>query len=503
MNDGKKIKYNLIVGIASQVIALVLGIVIPKLILTNYGSEINGLLSSITNIYSYIAIVEAGVAAATCQALYKPIVEKKRNDINAILSATNKYYHKTGLIYLGLILLFSLLFPAFITTNIPYFTVLLLILFNGLGNVVNYFFHGKYLILLKADGKNFVRTGFETVANVFKQVSKIILISLGFNVIFVQLVAMLVSFVQMIYITLYIKKHYSWLDLSVKPNNASISQSKNVLIHEINYLITANIDTVVLTFFTNLKIVSVYSMYNLLFGMINRILLSVRDALEFKIAHIFHKNREEFLKLFRTFEALYISFTFAVFSVAYYFVIPFLKLYTKGVTDIDYINRNLPLLFVMVNLFSTIRYPLEAMIHISGHFKKTQNSAILESAINLVSTLVLVNIWGIEGALIGTIISSIYRALYLNIYVNKKIIVTGIKDTSFCWIINFVLFALTCVISKYVVINLNSYKDIFIYCVPYAICVCVLHFAVISLCVPKVFKHILFILRKLINKKIS
>ena len=75
MNDRKKIKYNLIVGISSQIIALILGIIVPKLILVNYGSEINGLLSSVTNIYAYIAIVEAGVAAASCQALYKPIVQ--------------------------------------------------------------------------------------------------------------------------------------------------------------------------------------------------------------------------------------------------------------------------------------------------------------------------------------------------------------------------------------------------------------------------------------------
>ena len=147
MRDIKKIKYNLIVGIASQIIILLLGIIVPKLVLTNYGSEINGLLSSVTNIYAYIAIVEAGIAASACQALYKPIVNNEQKDINAILSATNKYYHKTGIIYLLLIFLFSLSFPLFIKTDISYLTVLLVILFNGFGNVVNYFFHGKYCFL--------------------------------------------------------------------------------------------------------------------------------------------------------------------------------------------------------------------------------------------------------------------------------------------------------------------------------------------------------------------
>ena len=57
MNDGKKIKYNLIMGVAGQFLVLALGIVLPRLVITGYGSEVNGLLSSVTNIYAYIALL--------------------------------------------------------------------------------------------------------------------------------------------------------------------------------------------------------------------------------------------------------------------------------------------------------------------------------------------------------------------------------------------------------------------------------------------------------------
>jgi hypothetical protein len=142
--------------------------------MTSYGSEVNGLISSVTNIYACIAIVEAGVTAASCQALYKPFSEHKRNDINAILAATHKYFHKTGLIYLGAIIAFSTIYPILIHSEIPYYVVVAVILFSGIGNVINYFFHGKYLILLKADGKNYVRTVVETFTNATKHISKIV-----------------------------------------------------------------------------------------------------------------------------------------------------------------------------------------------------------------------------------------------------------------------------------------------------------------------------------------
>lgn len=481
MTSGQKIKKNLLIGTIGQLIALVFGILLPKLVIVSYGSEVNGLLSSVTNIYAYVALVEAGVAAASCQALYKPITENNRESMNAILAATNQYYHRTGYIYLALIVAFSVVYPLLIHTDIPLFIVVLVILFNGLGNVINYFFHGKYLILLKADGKNYVRTGLELVTNTLKQAIKIVFIKLGYSVIFVQFAAMLVSFLQMAYITYYIKKHYPWIDFNVLPDKQSISQSKNVVVHEINYMITSNVDTVLLTAFETLKTVSVYSLYNLLFSTINRLLRVVRDSLEFKIAHLFHEDREKFQIAFSVFEVYYITLAFAVFSVANYFVLPFVSLYTRDVSDAVYVIPILPVLFVLINLLSAGRYPSEAMIHIAGHFKQTQNSAAIETIINVVISIILVQFVGIAGVLLGTIISSLYRTVYLIDYVNKNIVGRRSKDTWLCWSINLFLFLITLVVNRMIVVDLDSYVSIFMFCIPYGFCTIILYVGVVSL----------------------
>lgn len=496
MTSGKKIKKNLIIGMLGQLVTLVLGVLLPKMVITSYGSEVNGLLSSVTNIYAYIAIVEAGVAAASCQALYKPISENNQERINSILSATNKYYQRTGYIYLGLILAFSTIYPLFIRSEIPFFTVLLVILFNGLGNVINYFFHGKYLILLKADGKQYVRTGLELVTNTAKNLLKIFFISLGYNVLFVQFAAMLVSFAQMVYITYYIKKHYAWIDLRAVPDKESISQSKNVFIHEINYLLTSNVDTVLLTIFETLKTVSVYSLYNLLFSTVNRLLRVVRESVEFKIAHLYNKDNAKFNKVFDVFCVYYITLAFAVFTVVYYFILPFISLYTKDVADAEYVISELPLLFVIVNFLSAGRYPFEAMVHIAGHFKKTQKSAIIETVINLVVSIALVQSMGIVGVLIGTVTSSLYRTLYLIQYVNEKIVHRKNWNTYLCWCSNCLVFALIVHISAHMGINLNSYVSVFVFCIPYLFVVCALYFTIVSLCFPRTFRNAVEILKK-------
>jgi hypothetical protein len=58
MRDDRKIKYNLVIGILGQLIMMILGIIVPKVVMTSYGSEVNGLISSVTNIYACIAIVD-------------------------------------------------------------------------------------------------------------------------------------------------------------------------------------------------------------------------------------------------------------------------------------------------------------------------------------------------------------------------------------------------------------------------------------------------------------
>ncbi len=501
MKDGNKIKKNLLIGIGCQLVAMLLGILVPKLVLDNYGSEINGLLSSVTNIYACIALVEAGVAAASCQALYKALAKNTKDDANAVLSATNIYYRRTGFIYSGLIVAFSVIYPLFIKSDIPFWTIFLIILFNGLGNVINFFFHGKYLFLLKADGKNYVRSGITMFVNVLKQVSKIVLISLGFNVVLVQFVAMLASFAQMIYITWYIKKNYSWIDLTVKPDYGAISQSKNVFVHEVNFLITTNVDTVLLTLFSTLKHVSVYSLYNLLYSMVLKVIVSVQEALEFKVAYAFHTDRETFLKIFKAYEVYYITFAFTLYTVVTYFALPFMAVYTKGVDDIDYLLSNLPLMFALVNLLTIGKYPSLSMVHIANHFKQTQNSAIIEAVINIVVSIVLIQFFGIYGALLGTAASSFYRTNYLVLYVNKKIINRSSFSTYKCLTVNFAVFALIMYLNKYLVFDMASYGKLVLYAIPYTLFVFAVYFIVVSISEPKTFTFVLETLKRMIRSR--
>lgn len=90
----KKGIYNLLCGVGTQIIILAMGIIVPRLILLGYGSEVNGLLNTVTQIYGYVALLEAGVGITTIQALYKPIAVKDTQAISELYVAAEKYYHR-------------------------------------------------------------------------------------------------------------------------------------------------------------------------------------------------------------------------------------------------------------------------------------------------------------------------------------------------------------------------------------------------------------------------
>ena len=103
--------YNIIFGILGQALTVVFAIIVPKVIIEYYGSEVNGLLSSISQILVYLGLFEAGVGTASLQALYQPIAEGGKKDINSILSATNKYYKRTSKLYFAALVVFSVIYP--------------------------------------------------------------------------------------------------------------------------------------------------------------------------------------------------------------------------------------------------------------------------------------------------------------------------------------------------------------------------------------------------------
>lgn len=500
----KKGVYNILVNILSQVITLGLGIVIPRLVLVNLGSEANGLMNTINQILAYVALLEAGVGAATLQALYSPVSKNDKDCVNGVLAATNYFYKRTGTLYFFVILGLTVLFPVTLKTELPRQDVMWVVFLSGMPGVVNYYFQGKFRLLLQAEGKGYILTALSTVIHFLTSVSKIILLLNGFDIVALQVMYLVFSFAQMLFIMIYMKRHYTWLDMKAEPDFGAISQSKNAMIHQISTFVFSNTDMLILTYFCGLSTVSVYSMYTLFFGIIATMISNFSGA-NFILGQTFYTDRKRYIKLHDMYELYNMALTFCLYCITNLFILPFMKLYTDGIQDISYLDKYLPYLFIATYLLSNGRLSSTVVINFAGHFRQTQWGSLLESAINLGVSLVGVYYFGIYGVLFGTIVALLYRTNDLIYYASKHILMRSPWITYRRWLLNLGLFCGVTAAGKRLLslVSLDSYIAIFGWAAAACVVIIPLFFCAASMAEPQVFATAMEVLKSVLpgNKR--
>jgi len=466
----KKGLKNVVYGLLGQGVILLLGILIPRLVLKNYSDETNGLLNAINQIFVYLALIEAGIGQATVQALYRPIVEKENSKISAIMSATQRYYRKLIWIYGGAVLLFASVYPLLIKIEdssaiaffgSTYWAVFLLILFQGFSGVVSFYFVAAYKQLFIADGQNYIISNLTTITQILVAVAKILLISFSANIVTLQVSYLIInSMVAFLYACLF-KKKYAQIDFKAEPDNAALEQKNSFVVHEVSSAIFSSTDVILLSIFCDLKIASIYAIYNLVFSAVNQLIYQVHNGCFYILGQSYNKDKNKYPYVHDLYDTLYIAMVFAVISVTYLLINPFVALYTSGVSNIDYVDSFLPILFALIQLLSCCRITASNLVKISGHAKNTVGRSILESALHIIASVILVQFLGIYGVLLGTILALLYRTNDFIIYSNRRILKRSPIRQYFVLVVFFVVFGGVVIVSNHMRLDFNNYLQFF------------------------------------------
>ena len=477
-----KVKYNLVFNFLSQIIILFLGILLPRLVLVSYGSETNGLLNTISQIFVYIGLLEAGIGNASVNALYKPIVDRDIHTISEIYCATKKYYRKVTIIYFSCVVLFAAIYPFCITTSLNHISVILLILFEGMGGVFSFWLVAALKQVLIADGRNYIIANITMLVRVSTSIAKIIIISLGYDVLRVQASWFVINCIQVIGYVYYFKRKYAWIEKIENPSMEYLAQKNAFLVHEISGVIFSSTDTFVISTFCGLIDASIYSIYNLVFSSLNSLIGAVNNGMHFILGQTYAKNLEKYIKVHDAYDSIYMAVVFSLMSVAYILIYPFVSLYTSGIEDANYIVKGLPFLFALIQMLSCSRAVASRLINVAGYARATQNRSILEATLNLGVSLILVNIIGIYGVLIGTIVALLYRTNDIIIYANVKILKRGPWVTYKKMLTNLIIFALLILIEQrlrdLLLDKCSSYFNLTLIAIPVTLVVCGIYIGV-------------------------
>ena len=144
---------NIILSLILQICAVVSGFIIPKLILSYFGSNVNGLVSSLAQFLNYISLLEGGVTGVITANLYKPLINNDEEKISSIIKTTSMFYKKIGLIFILYSILLAFIYPVIFNTNFTFIYIFTLTLIMSINLLIQYMFSLTYRTLLNADKK--------------------------------------------------------------------------------------------------------------------------------------------------------------------------------------------------------------------------------------------------------------------------------------------------------------------------------------------------------------
>lgn len=420
--ERKLIIKNIFFSLVLQFVTILSGFVVPKVILTYFGSSVNGLISSINQFLNYIQLLEGGLSSVIMAALYKPLAERNDKKISAVINATQHFFQKIALIFVVYTTIVAVVYPLFIDTGFSYGYSAALVIVLGSHLFVQYFFSLTYKLLLNADRKVYIVSGTQIVIVLLNMIAVLFFARVFRDVLILKIASAIIFFIQPIVYGGYVKRHYN-LDKKEKPDNRALSQRWAGFGINLAYFVHTNTDVIILTLFSSLENVSVYAVYLMVVNAMKNVVMAISQAIIPSFGKVIvSSDRKTANEKFELYEFGIYFITTIIFTCGLFLITPFVHVYTLNINDANYQQYAFGVVLTLAEMTYCYRDPYVSAAYAAGHFKQVTKYAIIEVIINLALSLTLVHHFGITGVAIGTLISMIYRGAVHIDYLKKNIL---------------------------------------------------------------------------------
>lgn len=444
-----KLSINIVSTFLLQFVTIVSGFIIPKSILAAFGSEVNGLISSLTQFLNYINLIEGGVSSVIMSSLYTPLFEKNQKKIDGIVTATLHFFRKLSLIFVIYTFVLAVVYPMTINSSFSWKYVSSLTLILSISLLIQYCFSLTWKLLLQADQKVYIVSFIQILVIILNTILTIIGIKLFSNIHLVKLISAIAFLIQPLLINYFVKKYYK-INLEEAPDKDALKNRWDGFGINIAAFLNGNTDVMVLTVLSTLKNVSIYSIYSLVVTGIKSLITSISSGLIPSLGNYYAEGDKEKLNdFFNFYELLIYYFTFSVYSCAIILIVPFVLVYTSGIHDANYNQPIFSFLLILSIGIFCLREPYVNMAYVAGKFREVSKFAYIEALINIFISILAVSKFGLNGVAFGTLCSMSFRTIFQVIYLKNNILYRNIGKTLKKIIIYFIFSALGVFICMY------------------------------------------------------
>ncbi len=415
--------YNTTVGLVSRLMSIIMGYIV-RIVFTRMLSEnyvgVNGLFTDILNVLS---LSEMGIETAISFALYKPIAENDIEKQKSIMNIYKWFYRFVAAFVLGAGLLVIPFMDVLIKNkpdidNLTYIYILYLI-----NSAASYLLIYKKT-LLDAHQLKYIGVVAKTGSWIIQDIFQIAVLILTKNFILYLYIYIAATVLSNIYISRKTDKLYPYVkEKDIKPldresRNSIIKNVKAMMMHQVGNVIVNNTDNLLISAFVGIVSVGKYSNYYLLIGSIRQVMSDAVDGITASVGNLgVTEDASRVRKIFNA-AALFNHWAFGFAAVCLFELLnPFVEL-SFGEKYLFEMN----VVFILcVNFYIYGITKTSKIFHNSlGLFWYDRYKAIIEAAINLVVSLLMVRSLGVFGIFLGTFVSTFMTTLWVEPYVIYK-----------------------------------------------------------------------------------
>ncbi len=454
-NRTKLFALNTTASALQQIVMFVVGLIIPSICLQYYGSETNGLVSSITQFISYITLIEAGISASMVYYLYKPLSENDTEKVSSIVSAARITYRKLGAAVVGLSSLLAIGYMLLSKVEgLSRMDMFFLVLAMGVSGSLEFFTMARYRVLLTADQRTYVLCFATIVGSVLNALVTIICAVLGLSIVWLKFIAIFTVFARSIVLALYFKKKYKYINVYATPDYTSQNKRWDALYMQILWNLQSGAPVLIVTAFTDFVQVSVYTIYNFVIYGINNVVSIFMSGLQAAFGEIMVLGDNEMLKkTYNQFTYVFYSALTVIYATTFAMFMPFIKIYTAGLEDAGvYMMPILGVMFCVNGLLFSVKTPQGMMVIAAGQYKETKIQTTIQGAILVIGGVLFTGVfrWGLYGVVIAAILSNLYRAIDFVIYIEKNVVKGSLCGTIFNIVSCFAIVTMVFLVSPYI-----------------------------------------------------
>lgn len=346
------------------------------------------------------------------------MAEENRGEICSLV----KYYRNVYHIIAAIILIIGFILLPFIPTIVGETTILenvrILFILYALNTVFSYLLTYRRSILY-ADQKNYITNIVNTIFIMIKNVVQIIVLLVTENFIFYLLIQIVCTMLENVTVNIIVSKKYEYIkdlrnaqEMPEMLKKDIMTKVKGLLFHKIGGFAVLGTDNIIISMTKGLGVIAVgvYANYNMIISQISKLFANIIKSLTASVGNLLIEKDKNKARLIYQSMLLLNSWLFCFCSISIYCMIePFIKIWIGE----EYLLSKFVLIILVINLYiQGMRHTSVTFKEASGVFYEDRFIPLVESAINIIASLIFVQVFGLGGVFIGTIMSSLILLLY-------------------------------------------------------------------------------------------